>query len=96
MMIRKQKMIDNMVANFTIKILLDIKVDPDYESINKMLQILYSNAANLLIPQGGFHRGHIRIIVNPALYTTLSTMAWVNPPDPVVYPTVPMNSTTSH
>ena len=38
--------------------------------------------------------GHIGIIMKPTLYTTIITMVWKNPPDPVYTPTIPTNSTT--
>ena len=61
-----------------------------------MVPLIYSNTANFLMLQGGGQHGHICIIMNPTLYTILSNMAWVKPPEPEVYLTVPMKSTTSN
>ena len=60
-----------------------------------MISLIYAYVTTLLAPQGGLHHGHI-IIMNPTLYTALSTTAWSNPPDPGVYPKIPQNATAAH
>ena len=59
------------------------------------MQLLYANAVTLLTPQVEELHRHIGIIMNPTLYTTLTTIAWANLLDPGLYPTMPMNATTA-
>ena len=61
-----------------------IKGDPKFEGIDGVMQLIYANMATIWIPQGGGHHGQIGIIMKPMLYTTLSTTAWANLPDPGV------------
>ena len=95
-MISKPKIINEITAKCTIKTLPTIKGEPGYEAINEMMQIVYANTATLKMPQGWGHHGNIFMIMNPTLYTTLSTTECTNPPVPGVYPTVPTNATTDH
>ena len=73
-----------------------IEGEPAYETINGITQVLYANAVNLMMPQGGVHQRHIGIIKNPTLYTTLFTMVWANPPNRGLYPKVPTNANINH
>ena len=95
-MSRKPETIDKIAAKLTINIIHKIEVELNYGFIYEMVQLLYANADTLLTPQGGGHHGHISIIKNSMLYATLSNTAWVNPPNPVVYPTSPKNTTAYH
>ena len=60
------------------------------------MQLVYANKSTLPTQQVGGYHYHISTIINPALYTTLSTTAWVNPTNLELYPTIPTNSTMSH
>ena len=80
----KSKTIDSTSYQFTVKTLPKIKVEPDYEAINKMMKMMYAIVTNLLVPQGGGYHGHIVIITKPTLYTTFSTTMWGDPLDPGV------------
>ena len=54
--ISKPKMINAVVAKFVIKTLPTISGEPDYESLNEMIQEFYTNAA--ILPKyltGGKH-----------------------------------------
>ena len=93
---RKQKTTNKISAKFNGKTLPKIEVEPEYETINKMMQLLYYNAETLLMPQGGGRHRHIGILIKPTLYTTLSTTAWRNTLDPGRYPMVVTNATTAH
>ena len=75
MMACKPKTINKIAAKFTVKTLPFIERDPNYEGINKNMQLLYSNAATLPTQQGGLHHGHTRIRMKPTLNTTLTTTA---------------------
>ena len=92
-MTHKPKTIGDIASKVTVKITPKIEVENDYEAINEKIQLLYANTATLLTPQGGGYYYHIGIIMKPTLYTILSTTAWTNPPDPVVYLMVTINAT---
>ena len=92
----KVNTIDNISAKFAIKTLPKIKVYPDYKAINKMMHIIYADVLTLPNPQVGGHHRHIGIIVNPMIYTTLSTRVCTNPPNPLFYLVVSVNATASH
>ena len=87
-------MIGEIIAKFTVKTISLIKLEPDYEGISKMMQILYTNMVTLTTPQGIGHHSHIGSIMKPKLYITLTTTAWANPNDLIVYPMIVTNSTT--
>ena len=61
-----------------------------------MVQLSYTKKPTLKTPQGGGHHGHSSIIMNPELYTTLSTMVWADSPNPGVYAKITLNGTTVH
>ena len=85
----KAEMIYKIMAKFTGKTLPIIRVDPNYEDIIEIMQVLYVNLVGLPTLQGGGHNRHIGIIMNPTLYSTLKTTECIKLTDPVVYPTVP-------
>ena len=95
-MARKSKTVDKIAAKFTVKTLPTMEGDYDYKGISVMMRLLYANAATLPTPHGGGDHGHIGIIMMETIYTTLITTAWNNPPDLVVYPTIPPNATADH
>ena len=80
---------------FIVKTPPSIEGETNYEGINKMMQLLYNNAANITKTQRGGYNGNIGNIMKPTLYTTLTTTAWTNLPNPGVYPTITRNDTTS-
>ena len=49
-----------------------------------MMQLIYDNKSTLPTPQREYHHVQIGIIMKLTLYTKLSTMAWINSPDPGV------------
>ena len=96
MMKCKPKMINKIAAKFTVKTLPKIKLDPNYEAINKIMPLLITNAATLPTSRGRRNDVHIGIIMKPTIYTTLSTTDWVDPPDLVVYPMFLDNANDTH
>ena len=84
---------DDIVAKFTVKTLPSIIGEPNYESINNMVQTLYGNAATLATTLGGGAHGHIGIIMTNALYATLTATPYTAPIDPGVLPIIPLNAT---
>ena len=74
---------DKIIAKFPMKTLPIILGEPDYASINTMVQFLYGNAASLPTTLGGGQHGHIRLIMTHLLYATLApTTAYTAPIDP--------------
>lgn len=75
--------VDAIVAKFPNKTIPTITDEPDYASINIMVEILYGNAASLPTTLGGGAHGHIGLIMTPALYATLAPgTPYNNPIDP--------------
>ena len=64
-----------------------INGEPDYKTINTMMQLLYGNAAYLPTTLGGVQHGHIGVIMTPHLYTTLVNTPYDSSPDPGITPT---------
>jgi hypothetical protein len=87
--------IDGIIAEFPTKRLPIIDGEPDYTSINTMVQLLYSNVATLTTALGGGQHGHIGIIMPAALYTTLSATPYNEPNDPGAIPVHAANATTA-
>ena len=71
--ISKQKTIDNVVANFFIKTLPTISGEPDYESLNEIIQALYANSVTLPTTLAGVKHGHIGLIMKDTIYATLAS-----------------------
>ena len=88
------KTIEKIMGKVTVKMLPFIKKKPNYERINEMMELLYTNMVTLTTPQGRGHHSHIGSIMKPKLYITLTTTAWANPNDLIVYPMIVKNSTT--
>ena len=79
--------VDDVVSKFPMKKMPKIDGEPDYGNINKMMQLLYGNAASLPTTLGGGQHGNIGIIMTPQLYTTLENTPYKSPPDPGITPT---------
>ena len=59
----KLQLIDDIVEKFWIKTLPHIDREPLYESINKIMQLLYVNAATLPTKADRGTHGHIGLIM---------------------------------
>ena len=86
---------DDIVAKLPVKTLPTIQGEPDYETINQMVQTLYGNAASLSTTSGGGAHGHIGLIMTQALYATLTATPYIAPPDPGVLPYIPPNASVA-
>jgi uncharacterized protein (DUF433 family) len=79
--------VDDIVAKFPHKTITTIADEPDYATINTMVEILYGNAASLPTSLGGGSHGHIGLLMTPALYDTLAPgTAYIAPDDPGAVP----------
>jgi hypothetical protein len=74
--------VDDIITKLPSKTIPSIQGEPDYASINNMVQSLYSNAATLAMPLGSGQHRHIGLIMTPVLYVTLSNTSYNNPGDP--------------
>ena len=75
--------VDDIIEKFLMKTLSIISGEPDYASINTMVQFIYGNSASLPTTLGGGQHGHIGLIITHLLYTTLApTNAYTAPIDP--------------
>lgn len=87
--------VDDIVAKFPIKTLPRIVGEPEYSTINDLVQTLYGNAATLETTLGGGNHGHIGLIMKPQLYATLSGTPYAAPNDPGATPTIPHGATAT-
>ena len=78
--------VDNVVSKFPMKSIPTIDGEPDYNSINTMIQLLYGNAASLPTTLVDGQHCHIGIVITPQLYTTLADTPYKIPPDPGITP----------
>ena len=78
----KSQSVNNIIAKFPIKTLPHIKGEPTYKSINEMIQLLNAIAATLPTTAGGETHGHMRLMMKPELYSTLSETPYTVPVDP--------------
>ena len=84
--------VDDIIAKFPMKNLPIISGEPDYDSINTMVQFLYGNAASLPTTLGGGQHGHIGLIMTHILYATLApNTAYNSPIDPGLLPPMASN-----
>ena len=66
--------------------------EPDYDSINTMVQFLCRNSASLPTTLGGGQHGHIRSIMTHLLYATMApNNAYTAPIDPGLLPPMAAN-----
>eukprot|EP00957_Ditylum_brightwellii_P178510 13598145-Ditylum_brightwellii.AAC.1 len=68
-----------MKARFPNKTITRMDGKPNYDSINVLYMQLYGNAVAILTGLGGGQHGHIGLVMDPALYTTLSAMEYQAP-----------------
>jgi hypothetical protein len=79
--------INDIVTKFPLKNIPTITGEPDYSSINEMVQQLYGNAASLPTTLGGGAHGHIGLLMTQAIYATISATPYILPNDPGPAPT---------
>eukprot|EP00957_Ditylum_brightwellii_P148857 11332350-Ditylum_brightwellii.AAC.1 len=59
-------------AKFPHPTLQWVEGEPDYATINTIMQQSYENAATIPSSLGGGAHGHIRLVMEPTLYSSLS------------------------
>ena len=74
--------VDDILAKFPTSKLPRINGEPNYDSITNMKSELFANAAVIPTSLGGAQLGHLGLIMQPALYQTLSDTAFIIPSDP--------------
>eukprot|EP00957_Ditylum_brightwellii_P063221 4798921-Ditylum_brightwellii.AAC.1 len=75
---------DEIKAKFPHPTLQRVEGEPDYVAINTIIQQLYENAATILSSLGGGAHGHIRLVMEPTLYSSLSATAYNAPSAPTI------------
>ena len=70
----KPKIIKYIDARFVFKNPPIIDEDPDYGSLNEIIQALYIDTANLPTTLAGGAYGHVGIVMKDTLYPTLSVV----------------------
>eukprot|EP00957_Ditylum_brightwellii_P022672 1709767-Ditylum_brightwellii.AAC.1 len=84
---------DEIKAKFPHPMLQQVEGDPDYAAINAILQQLYENTATIPSSLGGGAHGHIGLVMEPTLYSSLSTTAY-NAPSAPARTTLPGNASS--
>ena len=84
---------DKIKAKFPHPTLQRVEGEPDYAAINTIMQQLYKNTATISSSLGGGAHGHIGLVVEPTLYSSLSAMAYDAPSAPT-RTTLPGNATS--
>ena len=72
-------------AKFPIKIILAIIGEPTYKAINEVWEAMYANSAAIPKTLGGGRNGCIGFIMDAAVYSNVSEMAYTRPIEPGPY-----------
>eukprot|EP00957_Ditylum_brightwellii_P046501 3528916-Ditylum_brightwellii.AAC.1 len=78
---------------FPEKIPMSLTGEPSYENINTLNLDLYENAGAVPTTLGGGAHGHVRLIMNDALYQAVATATYTPPINPTR--TAPRMETTA-
>ena len=73
---------DDMKVRFPNKSFTRLDGEPNYDSINALCLQLYENAGAIPTGLGGGQHCHIGLVMDPALYTTLSVTVYLTPTAP--------------
>eukprot|EP00957_Ditylum_brightwellii_P155405 11829925-Ditylum_brightwellii.AAC.1 len=73
---------DDMKARFPNKSMTRFDGEPNYDSINTLCLQLYCNTGAIPTGLGGGQHGHINLVMDPTLYTTLSATVYLAPTAP--------------
>jgi hypothetical protein len=79
--------------NFPHKTIPPIVGQPTYEAIKELHMKLNENAVKVYSNLGNGSLGYLGVTVTPAIYNTLSTQPFVNPPNPGTAPVFPDDAT---
>ena len=86
--------VDQIVAKLPHKVFPVIEVEPYYQSIHGMWDLLYSNTSTLATAIGGGNHGHIGITMWNTLYTKILPIPYNVPMDPGGTSISPAQATT--
>eukprot|EP00957_Ditylum_brightwellii_P014341 1079396-Ditylum_brightwellii.AAC.1 len=73
---------DKIKAKFPPPTLQQVEGEPDYTVIHEIMQQLHKNAATILSSIRGGAHGHIGLVIEPTLYSSLSVTAYNAPRAP--------------
>jgi hypothetical protein len=80
--------VEDIVSGMEYQELTSIKGRPNYENVNTICCQIYANAASVDSLRGGPH-GHLRQIMTPVTYLTVTATHYNNPPNPGPLPQRP-------
>jgi hypothetical protein len=66
---------------------------PAYDDIRQLRTVIYHNAASIPSERGGGQHGHLGMVMNDAIYATLTETPWVDPEVPGLQPEIEANAT---
>eukprot|EP00957_Ditylum_brightwellii_P001268 99700-Ditylum_brightwellii.AAC.1 len=84
---------DKIKAKFPHPTLQQVEGKPDYTAINTIMQQLYENAATIPSSLGEGAHGHIGLVMEPKLYSSLFATAY-NAPSAPTRTTLPGNASS--
>ena len=84
-----------LIESFPHPTLPKIDGTPTYETLADLKTLIAANAATIPSTRGGGTNGHLGIILSPAVYTTVSATAWINPTNPGGVPVIPPGTTAA-
>lgn len=87
--------IDDIRTSFPQPTITPIEGEPTYESIKLLHNQLKSNAASVPSTLGGGNHGHLGLVLQATLYTTVLGQQFVEPPNPGITPNIPAGSTNA-
>jgi hypothetical protein len=87
--------IEDFITGFPNPILPKIQGLPTYETIAEVQRALNANAASIETTLGGGVLGYLALTVDPAVYLTLSGVAFVAPINPGYQPVIPGGATAA-
>jgi hypothetical protein len=85
--------VNSIVAGFLVPTVTLIIGEPNYESIAALHLQLNANAASIQSHLGNGHLGLLALTISPAVYSTLSNVAFVAPINPGPTAIIPPGST---
>jgi hypothetical protein len=87
--------IEDYISGFPHPIIHKIQGMPSYETIAEVQRYLNANAASIETTLGGGTLGYLALTVAPAVYNTLSNVAFVAPVNPGYIPVIPPLTTAA-
>jgi hypothetical protein len=85
---------EDLIESFP-NVVVKIAGEPSYDTLAELMLTLKGNAASVPSARGGGAHGYLGIVISPAVYATISPVAWIDPINPGVQPVLPAGGTTA-